>query len=171
MTESYEFCENCLMSRKRYAQASIDVATFAICASLSGFLYLRVIISLKNMRQNNRVKILSRAFAILWVTWVLLVGATPIFNVYMTKHITQYNENYAIGPSDFSVFASQRGHIWRHVKNKILVNLEVIFMSTKHSYAFVNSILLIVLLRPFRQPIHSVMLWFRTKVIHFRSHS
>ena len=43
-----------------------------------------------------------------------------------------------------------------------------IFRSTKHAYGFVNSILLIVLLRPFQQPIKMVVSKIRKMILRIK---
>ena len=64
-------------------------------AALSATLYYKIVRTFQSSRQQTaRSKTLTRAFIALWVSWILMVLPSQIFNVYLTHYKSLFAELY-----------------------------------------------------------------------------
>ena len=115
---------------------------------VSGFLYLKVNIQLRQSR-NNRKQTLTVAFMVLWVSWIACSAPFGIYDVFLELKDIK-------GVLDEDLFTllqratSTREDIFD--AEQIYVILTAL-RSLKHFYGFINSVCLIVLLRPLQAPL------------------
>ena len=104
---------------------------------------------------------LSKTFMLLWASWVICV--VPFIALEFYSRAVMITDSYIDVLSSFrreaAVAAFDQGSDanvdWINDYN-LLSQLYAVFESLKLSYASLNSILLIVLLRPFREPVANV---------------
>ena len=138
----------------------LELSCFGICFITSGCLYAMIAKTLiQKSRQNTRTRTLTIALIVLWVTWGLFVIPYMVFNACF-RFLHHRGERKA--PSDWSLYVDDAPfgsfhdedyvEPWERNINKMIVFGDIILRALKHSYSFINSLLLIILLRPFQKP-------------------
>ena len=111
---------------------------------------------MKLVRQSTRSKRLTKTFVFLWVSWVVCVMPQVLLDLYLTKFkIDSRNFEHDFTTWDTDDFLTELVTLnqnWNS-KSKAVITLHAIFRAMKHAYGFINSLLLILLLRPFRVPL------------------
>ena len=70
---------------------------FLLVLSITGYLYARVVITLRKGRTNKRKRVLTVTFAALWLSW--LVQSTPfiLFDLYDSWSVERWEKNDGLG--------------------------------------------------------------------------
>ena len=126
----------------------LELFTFAASFGVSGYFCARVCHRLLTCRQNSRNRTLTLAFMALWVSWGMCAVPNLVFNACF--RLLHKNGRYFL-PSDVNVLI-MFGLSW-DVRSQMIIYGDIIFRALRHSYSFINSILLIILLRSFRRPL------------------
>ena len=153
---------HCNTLNNRALEIGLRAAVFVPAALLSGFLYLQVIQQLKAGPQNDRKAVLSRAFIFLCISWVVCVAPYQALEVYYLDFRTNYfdplNHHQLLdkSPMDFKQL-SQRDNFYYNAKQKTFILVEGFLAVLLFSYGFLNSLLLLILLKPFREPIKKLV--------------
>ena len=140
--------------------------------AVSGFLYWKTWSGLRQMKQMDRKELLSKAFGILWIAWVVMVKP------YVVKQAIAGSPRD--GPSVFSTnWEFGQTASMQQMIDKVFVDnirfeedykvevtwvkstaylasvfaLDVSLRTLKISFGFVNSVILIILIKPFHEPI------------------
>ena len=142
------FCRNCLITTYENLEVISEVSLFGLSFLVSGLLYGMVCITLTTSRFSTRKRTLTIAMVLLWLTLCSL----PYLILHLNFKINHKYSRHAV-PSDFSDYMEYEPRLWQESENRVFVYKEIGFRALKQSYSFVNSILLIVLLRPFHRPI------------------
>ncbi|XP_075263889.1 uncharacterized protein LOC142355692 [Convolutriloba macropyga] len=149
-------CPKCFRIKYPYYNHLIESFVFLICASVSGYLYYHVIATIKNFRKTRqRARTLSRAFACLWLFWIICTVPSLILAFVITWKMHSLTGGQTMTP-DFFFETAQTVPGWWDSKLQLLAALYPTFRALKHAYGFINSLLLIVLLRPFHEPLTKV---------------
>ena len=138
------------------------ILCFTGCASVSGLLYYRVVKRIRSgANQNDRKRRLVRAFAFLYISWILctlpfLVTQTYIYNfiqLYTEEQIAGYKREGSPfhGPEDFYQFYIANSLLDMPDHLLVVHKTETVSRVVKHSYGFINSVLILILIRPFQQ--------------------
>ncbi len=137
---------------------SLELFLMLPVAVVSGGLYFQAIWVLKKGKSNARKTTLTWAFFALWAAWRLCVFPYEMFDIYFMKNDRMGFGNYLVKPRQliFSVinFGDRSEH---NVSRTVFV--ESVLWTLKLSYSFVNSILLLILVRPFAEPLKSAVKW------------
>ena len=118
------------------------------------------------MKQLDRKELLSKTFAILWISWVLLVtpdilkeaitGSTSDERLNIgaayTGSFQQFMDEFFIKKEQFEALDYEWNSISLTHATMILA-IKASLRTVKISFGFVNSIILIVLMKPFHEPI------------------
>ncbi len=120
----------------------------AVC--ISAALYLMVILQLRRGQTNARKRNLTLTFIVLWALWVTFSTPYAVCETYVRLEINYF------GPMD-SMYVLNR--VMTKVNNKLgfhsqlrsQVVVEYLLFTLKQSFAFFNSLVLIVLIRYFRE--------------------
>ena len=141
---------------------------FQITAILiSGTLYCRTLKTLKNVRSVHRSSLITKIFIALWLLWVITSVPYKSFVALESLRIVKSSDNaidtsfYGVmsimnlndvfGPYDFvPIYNEDKFNL---VKLRRQWYVEIGLRTWKISYGFINSLLLIILLKPFNQPI------------------
>ncbi|XP_063725391.1 uncharacterized protein LOC134853345 [Symsagittifera roscoffensis] len=160
-------CNDCIQS-DLFLKTILPATVFLPLLVISGFLYQKTSTNLTELKQVERKELLATSFKILWVGWVICVTPYTIkaslYSLFKwDSEIDEYTGDasyvdfywfliYMVygGYHEGESLANQREKYVQHRANFIL---ETLFRSLKISYSFINSILLIVLLKPFNQPL------------------
>ncbi|XP_075261660.1 uncharacterized protein LOC142353313 [Convolutriloba macropyga] len=141
----------------RFPAVHLPTIFISIC------LYYKCIVVLKGSLTISRKDLLTRTFVALLVSWTVLVTPHVLFQDYVSK-----GRMYSLGTlmqshQDTFIFTDIFGygetgqHFNEAVEKKITVarhtRIEAPLRCLKMSFAFINSILLIILMRPFHQPL------------------
>ena len=127
----------------------LELFIFAASFGVSGYFYTRVGHVLLTGRQNSRNRTLTVAFMALWVSWGMCAVPNLVFNACF-RLLSQYGVYFL--PSDVNIqisFGDEPWDIW----SQLIVFGDIAVRALRHSYSFINSILLIILLRPFQRPL------------------
>ena len=114
----------------------------------SGLFYLQIVKKLKVGRQDSRKKSLSIAFCVLWLSWILFCAPYVAFEFYLLNFYETGVDS--LGPEDVTVIHNQ-GEPSERVK--FLYHCDIYLRSLNRSYGFINSLLMLILLKPFQEPI------------------
>ncbi|XP_063722163.1 uncharacterized protein LOC134848579 [Symsagittifera roscoffensis] len=159
------WCKFC--SLPTYVHTIVLPAVFHLSSILcSGFLYWRTWHCLRGMKQLDRKELLSKTFAILWISWVLLVtpdilkeaitGSTSDERLNIgaayTGSFQQFMDEFFIKKEQFEALDYEWNSISLTHATMILA-IKASLRTVKISFGFVNSIILIVLMKPFHEPI------------------
>ena len=163
-------CDECLLFSFFLLKNVVECFCFLVCACSSGLFYINVIQTLRTRQQNERSKSLSIAFMVLWLSWVLFtipyLTIDVIARVIMEKANNEYKIYYQYtDPKLFFDYIAERVFLQNDVekmnawkrKNLLVSFLFSAFGSMRHSYGFINSTLLVFLLRPFQKPLLAVV--------------
>ena len=161
--QGYLTCEDCLWTSLKGMELSLEWVVFSLTASCSGILYMLVIRQLKNSRVSSQNRRLTIAFAALWVSWIICVAPLLIWEPYLIR----FRERKGFipkscpkpqwsDPADFVLFFSSFPGLWAQKSIKFKTGVDSSLRALKHAYGFINSIMLIVLLRPFHEPIRKL---------------
>ena len=142
-----------------------------VVAILTGYMYYRTISTLKQMHQCERKKLIVRSFALLWLAWAITSFPHAIFDAVFGRYVfkdfmgrtVDLNTNGLIKYSSIAnmykiIYAALRkGVPLDNLKQfefaKTLLIIDKCLRYLKMSYGFVNSILLIVLVKPLHEPL------------------
>ncbi len=127
---------------------------------VSGALYVLVIRELRSGTQNKRKSRLAVLICLLWILWTVLTVPFSCYELYQTIKqrpgmvtlLSRFDSSR--GPSEDSVLGY---HLYAFL-------LEIVLFTVKQSFSFFNSVLLLVMVRPFFEPIIS----FKKHLQHFR---
>ena len=70
----------------------------------------------------------------------------------MKHYISVWRPGLFLEPVDFGAYVKNDYLSWQQQKTRLLVGINTSFRVLKHSYGFINSILLIVMIRPLKEP-------------------
>ena len=135
----------------------------SVCFGLSGYFYYQVGRTLKTGRQNSRTRTLSLAFIALWSCWGICAVPNMVFYTWFrtSSNLNSFVESSKfITPSDFAKDMMTTGGfqiLWYDKINQFIVYGDIAFRALRHSYSSINSLLLIILLRPFQRPMLQIM--------------
>ena len=131
----------------------LELSIFGVSFLISGFLYALVAAKLILGRRTRRIWVLSLALILLWLFWGLCCSPSLIYIArYRLIRIDDFF--YAFTPSDMGYYIEERQPFaWRYKTNRVTVLIDIALRALRHSYSFINSLLLIILLRPFQKPI------------------
>ena len=118
------------------------------------------------MKQMDRKEVLSKTFAILWISWVLLVtpdvlkealtGSTSDDRLNIgaayTSSIQQFMDEFLLKKEKIEGLDYE----WNSISlthATVMLALKASLRTVKISFGFVNSIILIILMKPFHEPI------------------
>ncbi|XP_075240224.1 uncharacterized protein LOC142335298 [Convolutriloba macropyga] len=141
--------------------------------------YYRCIAHLKNSKQITRKNLLTRAFCILLISWFVMVTPHAVFQDYFLKgrlfsigtfmhahYETMYVERQiknSTNPRAREYFVTDVLRLYR--RNAILWRIEAPLRCLKLSFGFVNSVLLIVMIKPFQDPIIATFQQFKRSML------
>ena len=155
----------CLIYSLFYLKNTIEIGCFAICALASGILYSRIIRVLRQSKSTSRGNKIANAFIFMWFSWIIcvipflgvdlyaswLMDSSTDFSLFgrmqeapdffEEKVLTTLN---GFGGNDYSLWTKQ---------TQVAYGLHFAATSVKHSCGFINSIVLIAILHPFRTPV------------------
>ncbi|XP_075248818.1 uncharacterized protein LOC142341615 [Convolutriloba macropyga] len=160
-------CPACIIESKPYLKHGMQISVTLISIAISGLFYFKIVQAFKTIRQTPRSKTLTKAFIFLWVSWVVCVLPSLIFETYMTHVKLSKSHYYTYYTWDTNEFLMEMSKIYGNWNSymRTLAAINPIFRVLKHSYGFINSLLLIILLRPFKEPVQDLIrrLKFRNK--------
>ena len=118
------------------------------------------------MKQLDRKELLSKTFVLLWLSWVLLV-APDILKEALTGSTSDerlnigaaYTSSFQQFMDDFFIKKEQMEALdyeWNSISlthATVILAIKASLRTVKISFGFVNSIILIVLMKPFHEPI------------------
>ena len=150
-----------------YLKNAIEFSCFTISALISGMLYKSVIQVLRQSKQNIRGKKIANAFVFLWFSWISCVLPFLLVDLYACRlmdlsAIHNKAGRYMEPPHFFyeqattTLLGEGGDYTYWSTSKQVASGLHSAATSLKHSYSFINSIILIVILRPFREPITRV---------------
>ena len=159
-------CQNCAIPMYFY-----QVVTPAIlhlpAILISGFFYWRTLKTLKSLISVDRKELITKTLFSLWIFWTItslpyvIFRATDELQVWRDRSelsegsfyfVMEYLRLNANGNA-YAGYSDSRGGQVDLGKIKRLWFIEVLFRTVKMSYGIINCLLLIVLLKPFNEPI------------------
>ncbi|XP_075256573.1 uncharacterized protein LOC142349046 [Convolutriloba macropyga] len=161
-------CDSCLRFQMRNVEPYVRLALNIIMATACSLLYYKCVKTLQLSATITRSGVLTAAFAAILVCWVLMVTPHVIFtdfklrgkraffdnflHEYNTRQLNQFiwatyqGINFAaLGMEDFGSDTV--------VLQKRLMLIETGLRGWRFSYGFVNTILVLILIKPFHEPI------------------
>ena len=162
-SEERFFCQNCIVNTFIYGELTLEISCFSVCFGLSGYFYYQVGRTLKTGRQNSRTRTLSSTFIALWSCWGICAVPNMVFYTWFrtSSNLNSFVESSKfITPSDFAKDMMTTGGfqiLWYDKINQFIVYGDIAFRALRHSYSSINSLLLIILLRPFQRPMQQIM--------------
>ncbi len=124
-------------------------------AFVSGILYLQVIRALKKGKVTARKITLTRAFCALWICWIMCVFPYEVLDIYFLSIDRMGYGYYIAKPSEISFAVSIFARFQSDSAEARMLIIESVLQTLRHSYSFLNSVLLLVLVRPFSEPLKS----------------
>ena len=129
-------------------------------ALLTGFLYIGMIRTLLQSKTNISKVRLTIAFVLLWTSWIIFNSPAAALEIYMwavgdTVFMEELNHRNLEKLMDYRTMLAGRSHT-EGVRINTIKHLVFVL---KLTYGFANSLLLILLYRPFREPL--------LKLLHF----
>ncbi len=152
----------CKTLDNRAYEVGLRLSILAPAAVLSGFLYILIILRLRTCRQNGRTVALVRAFMFLWCSWMICVVPYQVVELYFLT----FRKRYLYFLNMRSIFDKSPWGFKRlfHMGNssyagdmKKFVIVEAVLGALMFSYGFFNSLLLLILLKPFREPVKKIV--------------
>ena len=116
----------------------------------AGCLYAQIIWTLWKGRQNDRKTTLARAFFFLWFFWIMFAFPYEVLDVYFMANDRAGTD--ATRPEEILARIIKRS-LSRNSWLKTLAVVESCLRTLRNSYSFVNTILLLILVRPFSEPL------------------
>ncbi|XP_075261052.1 uncharacterized protein LOC142352804 isoform X2 [Convolutriloba macropyga] len=171
---SNDYCMDCYRDRiqtwEYYGRTpGVHVPTIIVCF----LLYLKCIQTLRASKQIARKDLLIRAFVALLITWTVMVTPHTVFVDFVNKGQTfGFSRVLWIQMNDVSIemsgavvddIDSDPGKRLRQIESRNYT-IEAILRLFKMSFGFVNSILLIILIKPFHKPLLDKLNTVRTKI-------
>ena len=116
-------------------------------AIIAGVLYIRAIVTLNATRFNKRKKVLTIAFVLLWASWILISLPYGVFEFAISS-----KEFSTINYKSFLVVLNEIDDLyWNREKYLMYYTWENIFFWVKQSYGIMNSVILLILLKPLHE--------------------
>ena len=109
---------------------------------------------------------MARAFVLLWVSWLICVlpyqGIEVFYLWFRTKYASQleYRKQIDLAPREFKNLIEMDNTLYSG-DAKAFVIVEALLSVIMFSYGFFNSLLLLVLVKPFREPVTVLLEWTR----------
>ena len=149
----------CFRALERLRDIFLRQAVFFLAALVSGVLYFMLIKTLRATKQNPRKVALVRALIALYLLWLLCFIPYDCLEIYYfyTSSLRESIKNLR----DFAPVAlkdnlkSQRLNKFQsgfYGPYKRFVIIEAILGNLRFSFGFLNSVLLLILLKPFQKP-------------------
>ena len=138
-------------------QVLIQFGVFIPAVVICGYLYAHTFVILLKAKQNPRKIPLLVAFVLLWLLWILCFVPYEILDLYFVQ-FHQQNDSYyncRLGthshPSEFrrTFLDSKMPHEPDTVAIRFLI-VEALLRVLKFSYGFINSLIVIVVIRQFQ---------------------
>ena len=138
----------------------IQFGVFVPAVTICGYLYAHTFVILLKAKQNPRKIPLVVAFVLLWLLWILCFVPYEIMDLYFIQFHKQTKEYYQCmsgltsHPSELRrvLFDIQTPHKPNPEVTKFLI-VEALFRVLKFSYGFLNSLIVIVVIRQFQDPL------------------
>ncbi|XP_063728696.1 uncharacterized protein LOC134856277 [Symsagittifera roscoffensis] len=144
-------CDECWLQWNVYSKRIIEFAFFIAAGILAGFFYFNIIQTLRNVRQTTANRKLTKAFGFLYLSWICCVLPHLIFDSYLLYDMESNDSHWGSDVrryfEDLAISTKQ----WNTKYHSFTV-LSPALMALKHAYGFINSVLLIVMLRAFQEP-------------------
>ena len=150
----------CYRSIDRTRDITLRLVLSLTAATFSGVLYFKVITKLRSSRRSPRNDALVRAFILLYIMWLaffLPYDALELFYV-TTERLTMYKGLQIVAPVEIKKVAVY-GYDGFSGSIKRLAVVESVLGTARFSYGCFNSVMLLVLLKPFRKPLKKFIGW------------
>ena len=136
-----------------FFESATRLIVYIPAVTVSGLLYFWVLRALKTTKAVGRKKAIARAFIVLWASWVLCTIPYLVIEFYILNFVSFNGYGYA-APEDLSeYFAKDFWNFQLPENSKTIIVVEISLRIVRQCFGFVDSVLLIVLLRPFQEPI------------------
>ena len=144
---SFSSCTDCFSLRFKRAYLTLKYfLTYFPISILTGCLYAKMILKIRKMAKNDRKATLISAFVCLWACWLLFTLPFSLYEIFVVS-------TGSYGLLRTSEGASLLGQVARGHTLVTLSAQEFAVLSVKQSFGIVNSLILLVLVKPFRKPV------------------
>ncbi len=149
-------------------ESGINLVIYIPAAAVSGFFYWQVISALRSNSGNNKERKMSlaRAFFFLWVSCIVCTLPYVAFELYFINFVKVSMPPKAYPPEGLLYIYTFNQVVWKVLpKNpRTIIICEAAFRILRQSYGFLNSVLLLILLKPFQEPIRSMFVFVNKKL-------
>ena len=166
-------CSFCFIPDIVYNVIARSVLQFSAIL-VTGCLYFNVIKTLRKVKSVDRSNLITKTFICLWLLWIMtslpyiLFLATKALGFWTTDDMIEssfYGVMLSLSVGDnlsgYNIFDNYNEELIPLTGIKRLWFVEIGFRTLKISYGFINSLLLIVLLKPFHEPIVKILKRFK----------
>ena len=142
----------CNRDLNRERDIALRLVVFWVSAIISGTLYALIIAKLRTTRRNPRKVALIRAFISLYALWILCFAPYDIFEVFYLSNRVLGNWLLPVTAPGAIKSQNNAGQFAFMGSRQRLILVEAVLSTLRFSYGFFNSLLLLALLKPFRDP-------------------
>ena len=159
---------HCATLQQRELEIGVRSGVFASAAVLSGVLYFCIIRALRNTRQSARKTALARAFVALWLSWLFCLFPYQTLELFYLEfrksytYLMQQNRVHDPAPMMFKDLILKDNDLYTGAAKRFII-VEAFLGVVMFSYGFLNSVLLLVLLKPFWEPAEKLLNKLRKK--------
>ena len=149
------------MRRIPFLDSTITLLSFLPAATSSGFFYWHVIRVLRANKGNNRERkvALARAFFCLWISWVVFTLPHVAFQLYFVNFVKVGVHKEPYPPEAlihvYSLISLPGIYLPRN--SRTIVVVETALRILQQSYGFLNSVLLVTIMKPFQEPFRKLL--------------
>ena len=171
----YKF-QSCHLTCLRYKYAKIERFTRLglniTVAALSSISYLMCAITLSKSNRIRRKRLLTLAFAAIMLCWILMVWPHILYfdfymkgkPIYYEISVRWHNAQSKLPKFNFFVDYWLETVSEKTKRNMYEMAVDTALRGWRFSYGFMNTVLVLVLIRPFQEPLRKLLKWFRKKI-------
>ncbi len=143
----------CYRTVDRTRDVALRFALLLLAAVSSGMLYVLVIRTLRATQQTPRKVALVRAFVMIYVMWLAFFIPYDVFELYYLITGPLPNRNfYPVNSPDYMGLLVTGAQLNFSGRVKPLITTATLLGTLRFSYGFFNSVMLLVLVKLFREP-------------------
>ena len=145
-------CEECLTTRfyKQVTYSKYLAVQLPVIVSCA-FFYIQAGRALRQGSQNSRKRTLVIAFGCLWLCWLAMTTPFAVFEVYRLQ-VTQKGLTSNFKNTMLTIVIGHDGDYEVSITTGVVYSEWMLF-GLKQTFAVVNSCILVVLIRPFQEPL------------------
>ncbi len=146
-------CKDCLHYRYKYHIVTVKYTLLQLPSIiLSAVFYFSAGCQLSKGFTNSRKKMITVTFLLLWLLWMVLSAPYAFNEIYMQLARPGEERLDFFGAFDFAAYMFRHKGIGSKDPTARFT-VEIVVYTVKQSFAFFNSFIMLILIRPFQEPI------------------